>query len=43
MLVKCPPLLILSYRFINKKKVKGDNLNPLKINKRVHSWNSHPL
>ena len=30
MLVKCSPIVILSYRFI-EKKMKDDNSNPLKI------------
>ena len=31
MLVKCSPIVISDYRFIKKKKMKGDNLNLFKI------------
>ena len=54
MLVKCSPIVISSYTFI-QKKLKGDNSNQLYqynasqmsglklINKRAHSCNSPPL
>ena len=40
MLVKCSPIVILSYRFI-EKKMKDDNSNPLKIKNHDWTWSTN--